>query len=200
MRRAFDADAGGLAELLEALPELVVVVDADEVIRYINRVEDRYERSEVIGAPAAPYLQPDSVETFRTALARVLAGKPEETFDVVTRDPEGSKEWYRSRMLPLTRDEAGRVTTVLIVATNVTELKEARETLSRLRVLVPMCAWCDRIRDNEGAWLSLEQYVEASGARVTHGLCPDCARRQMGELDEDEGGGGEDGRAEGDAA
>lgn len=44
-----------------------------------------------------------------------------------------------------------------------------------LRGLLPICSSCKSIRDESGAWHSIEQYVsERSNASFTHGICPDC--------------------------
>ncbi len=59
--------------------------------------------------------------------------------------------------------------------TVVTQL-ELRRTLEDFRVverLIPMCAWCRRMRGMDGAWCSLEDYV-TNVSPITHGLCPDC--------------------------
>lgn len=65
------------------------------------------------------------------------------------------------------------------------ELQEAIARLSWLQDLLPICAWCRRIRDDEGYWSELEHYLEQNaGARISHGICPECAGR-MGEGDAD---------------
>jgi hypothetical protein len=39
-----------------------------------------------------------------------------------------------------------------------------------------MCAWCKKVRDEQGYWKAVELYLsERSEARFTHGLCPSCA-------------------------
>jgi hypothetical protein len=52
------------------------------------------------------------------------------------------------------------------------------ETLSQLKILrgfLPTCAWCKRVRDENGTWTQMELYVRAhSQAEFSHGLCPDC--------------------------
>jgi hypothetical protein len=40
--------------------------------------------------------------------------------------------------------------------------------------LVCVCAWCKRVRNDNGLWVELG--VPAAGVRVTHGICPDCHR------------------------
>ncbi len=58
---------------------------------------------------------------------------------------------------------------------------ETRE-LRRLEGLLPLCPRCASVRDDAGYWRRLETYVEArTGARFSHGLCPDCLRRHYPE-------------------
>jgi GAF domain-containing protein len=57
------------------------------------------------------------------------------------------------------------------------ELVERRtQEVRMLRGLLPICAWCKRIRDDDGGWADLGRYLaKHGGAEVTHGICPDCA-------------------------
>jgi hypothetical protein len=44
-----------------------------------------------------------------------------------------------------------------------------------LRGLLPICAWCKRIRDDAGYWSQIEAYVSRhTQAEFTHGICPEC--------------------------
>jgi phosphoserine phosphatase RsbU/P len=55
-----------------------------------------------------------------------------------------------------------------------------REELSALEGLLPICSYCKRIRDAEGAYGSLERYIEQrSGAEFSHGICPDCYEKHV---------------------
>ena len=57
------------------------------------------------------------------------------------------------------------------------ELEEALRQVKQLSGLLPICAWCKKIRDEEGEWNQLEAYLSSrSEAGFTHGVCPDCAR------------------------
>lgn len=64
------------------------------------------------------------------------------------------------------------------------ELQEALSTIKTLADFVPVCAWChNKIRDEEGRWVSLELYIEThSEATVTHGICPECAKNPKGRV------------------
>jgi CheY-like chemotaxis protein len=55
-----------------------------------------------------------------------------------------------------------------------------REELLTLEGLLAMCSYCKRIRDTDGAWTTLERYVEArSTARFSHGVCEDCYQKYL---------------------
>jgi K+-sensing histidine kinase KdpD len=59
-----------------------------------------------------------------------------------------------------------------------TELQAAMAEVKRLSGLLPICAWCKRIRNDEGDWQQIEEYITVhSEADFTHGICPDCARK-----------------------
>ncbi len=61
------------------------------------------------------------------------------------------------------------------------ELRRAREEIQELRNLVPVCAWCRKIRNDEGGWETIEQYIqEHGGSKVSHGICPDCVSKISG--------------------
>lgn len=65
-----------------------------------------------------------------------------------------------------------------------TELSEAMASIKTHKGLLPVCAWCHRVRTDEGYWKQIEAYVaEHSDARFTHGVCQDCYRKQFGEED-----------------
>jgi GAF domain-containing protein len=58
-------------------------------------------------------------------------------------------------------------------------MAEALERVKVLHGLLPICAWCKRIRDDKGYWSQVEAYVhEHTGADFTHGICPDCLEKQ----------------------
>lgn len=60
----------------------------------------------------------------------------------------------------------------------IVELKEALFRIKTLSGLLPICSSCKRIRDDEGRWQPLEDYIrEHSEAEFTHTICPECAKK-----------------------
>jgi len=58
------------------------------------------------------------------------------------------------------------------------ELREALARIETLHGLIPICAGCKKVRDDQGFWHQVEAYIEArSQAEFSHGLCPDCVAR-----------------------
>jgi CRP/FNR family cyclic AMP-dependent transcriptional regulator len=50
--------------------------------------------------------------------------------------------------------------------------------INRLGLLLPICSGCKKIREDNGSWTVIEQYIsEHSEAEFSHGICPDCAKR-----------------------
>ena len=54
-----------------------------------------------------------------------------------------------------------------------------------LESLIPICAYCKKVRKDDDLWEQIEQYVnERTGADFTHSICPSCldehVRPQMG--------------------
>ena len=63
------------------------------------------------------------------------------------------------------------------------QLQETVEKMDVLRGLLPICCSCKKIRDDQGYWQQVEQFVtQHTGARFSHGLCPECAVKLYGEI------------------
>jgi hypothetical protein len=66
------------------------------------------------------------------------------------------------------------------------ELQTALTEVNQLRGIIPICASCKKVRDDQGFWHQVEVYVrDHSEAEFSHGYCPDCASKLYEELDSD---------------
>lgn len=78
----------------------------------------------------------------------------------------------------LTKFEAAKERDRLIA-----ELQAALQEVKKLSGLLPICAACKKIRDEEGGWHPIEDYItDHSEADFSHGVCPPCARKLYPEL------------------
>lgn len=57
----------------------------------------------------------------------------------------------------------------------VDELQDAVRRLTQLEGLLPICAHCRKVRDDNGAWSTIEKYLgQRTPVEFTHGICPTC--------------------------
>jgi hypothetical protein len=65
----------------------------------------------------------------------------------------------------------------------ITSLQKALSDVKTLSGLIPICCSCKKIRDDQGYWKAVEQYIgEHTEAEFTHGICPDCIARLYPDL------------------
>lgn len=56
------------------------------------------------------------------------------------------------------------------------KLKDAFNEIKVLRGMIPICAWCKKIRNDKGYWERIEKYIsEHTNAEFTHSICPECS-------------------------
>jgi CheY-like chemotaxis protein len=62
-------------------------------------------------------------------------------------------------------------------------LENALAEVKQLQGLFPICAWCRKVRDDEGYWDSIEGYLARHlNTQYTHGICQDCAKKLEADL------------------
>ena len=104
---------------------------------------------------------------------------------------EGSAKWVSSYFYAIT-DQAGRVDRVVVLTEDITARKEAEDEreqligelrtaladITTLRGLLPICAHCKKIRDDQGYWNRIEAYIsQHTDVSFSHGICPECAEK-----------------------
>jgi PAS domain S-box-containing protein len=156
------------------------IVDINPAFRAILALGDR----EVIGLPVADYFPacPDLIEKSlnrETIRELIVAGVTEEKRHFAFHVDSLSIEDKR---------RVGYVITMHDVTTHrreederdclIRDLQKALAEVKTLRGMLPICACCKKIRDDEGYWTGLEQYLaEHSELQFTHGICPECERK-----------------------
>ncbi|MFC1592052.1 HAMP domain-containing protein [Thermodesulfobacteriota bacterium] len=115
-------------------------------------------------------------------------------------DKDGSMNTFEVCGYPLF-DERGNVVQMVEYTLEITDRKRAeaeREKLintlqqalakvKSLSGLLPICAACKKVRDDQGYWNKIESYIrDHSEADFTHSICPECARKLYPEIFEDE--------------
>ncbi len=66
------------------------------------------------------------------------------------------------------------------------QLNKQLHEIKTLRGLLPICSYCKNIRNDEGYWEGIEGYIhEHSGAEFSHGICPQCLKKEHPDIYKD---------------
>ena len=62
-------------------------------------------------------------------------------------------------------------------------LKRTRQLageIETLQKLLPVCAWCKKVRSDSGYWDQIEKYITTNfRTQITHGICPECSDKML---------------------
>jgi len=109
--------------LVENSPDVIMKVDRESRILFINYTLPEYTVESVLGKPAVGFLSAEDGLRYMQALHEVFdSGEPRE----VEVGAVGATSWL-SRLVPIKND--GRVESAMVIATNITERRRAEEAL-----------------------------------------------------------------------
>ncbi len=115
--------------LVENAPNLILILDREGTIKFINRTVHGYSIKEAIGTKQLDYIEPESHSLVEEANEQVFrSGKPD-TYTVRGTGPHGYISWYEIQVGPLEND--GEVVAVILISTDITERKIAEESLRK---------------------------------------------------------------------
>lgn len=82
---------------------------------------------------------------------------------------------FGSACMDLMKEFKDLVETHMALVLRNEELETALSEIETLRGIIPICAWCKKVRDDTGFWQNVDAYVEEHTlANFTHGICPSC--------------------------
>ena len=172
---------------------------ADGTYRYVNKafaIGAGKSRDEIIGRKIWDVFEKEEADKRFAIVKKVFTeGKTEE---VEVRVPlVAGDTYYLTTVKPIV-NELGVVETVICTSKNITKRKHAEDALKEehqklldalkeikiLSGLLPICASCKKIRDDNGYWNQIESYInQHSEAEFSHSICPDCTMNLYPNLD-----------------
>jgi hypothetical protein len=184
---AAESVSGLGAAALDLLPQSLYIVDRDWTVVAWNARREQgplgLARVRAIGRNLREVLSRRGFNAVLPALEHVVeTGTPFEE----ERTTRHGQRTYRVRRLPVIAD--GAVTHVVTLSEEVSlpTIEQAARALVAARLalvgIIPVCAWCKKIRDQRGDWHQVEAYLATrTDATFTHGICEDCSGRALGD-------------------
>ncbi len=122
--------------LVAHAPDLILVVDADGMILFINhtRVRPELAVSDVIGHTVYEFIYPEDWDRFRADLRRVFDEGVPVSNEVSGPDAHGARLWYQSHIAPMLHD--GQVISATIVCRDATAQHAAADELKQKQDLL----------------------------------------------------------------
>jgi hypothetical protein len=93
--------------------------------------------------------------------------------------------WSVSRILASTAfPTACIITASVFIRSQIDALRQALSQVTALEGLLPICSYCNKIKDADENWHSVESYLRnTTDVQLSHGICPDCYEGVVAELD-----------------
>ncbi len=115
--------------LVENIPDIIMTLDRDGTILFINRTPPGFTVEATIGVIVYDYVPPEHHDTLRKSLEGVFEAGDAHGFEIAGAGPFGRTSWYFNRIGPVVRD--GRVVAATLIATDITEQRRAEEALRK---------------------------------------------------------------------
>jgi len=194
IRRQNEATMTHLASIVESCDDAIISKTLAGTILSWNPGAERmygHTAEEMIGRSISLLVPPGQMDDLAGIYAKVRRGERLERLETVRVRKDGKLIDVSVTVSPL-RDARGQVVGASIVARDITQrrrqeqerlrlIRELTDALARVKTLsglLPICASCKKIRNDEGYWEQVETYIKnRSQADFTHGICPECRKR-----------------------
>ncbi len=192
-RRAEEARSH-LAAIVESSDDGIISATADGVILSWNKGAEKilgYSSEEAVGRSLFALMPLSVGEQFLDVHRKTSEGSTVNRLETRCTRKDGSQIDVSLTLSPI-RMPDGRITGASTIVRDITErkraeaerekllaeLSQAMKEVKALSGLLPICAGCKKIRNDNGYWQQVEIYIqEHSEAEFTHGLCPECMKR-----------------------
>ncbi len=180
-------------EFMDNSPAMAYIKDTAGRYVYVNRkmtLSFQIPLEGWIGKKDAELFPAHTAQTLEENDLSVFNDERTREIEELVSTPDGkSRYWLSSRFLLRDGDGQWQMGGLSIDITErkqdeherehlLSELREALAAVKSLKGLIPICASCKNIRDDEGYWKQIELYLcEHSELEFTHGICPVCLER-----------------------
>ncbi|MBI5195622.1 MAG: GAF domain-containing protein [Nitrospirae bacterium] len=172
-------------DILDNIPDAVYCTNTERKITYWNRSAEiltgiSFEEAVGKNCEALLSYEDDSgikLQPYEYPLNLCLQSMKTVVKDLFLKDKNNERKRIEEKSSPVFR-KSKTVGAVSVLRNNDRVFAEVETNMRRERKnrLIPICAWCKKIRIDENLWEQIEKRLTDEGFGVfTHGMCPDCA-------------------------
>jgi len=196
VQRELEASEKLLRDLVENQGEGIGITDLNNEFIFTNPAAEQIfgmENGGLKGLSVFEFIADEDVERIKAETDLRKAGK-KSSYELEIIRPDGETRTILLTVTPRL-DMSGKVIGSFAIFRDFTEQRrvldhvaeDAKKAGGSLKGLIPICAWCNKIRDDEkpGApWLPPSTYIgeRIPDAEFTHGLCGDCQEKIYPEM------------------
>jgi len=122
-----DEQAEVLRAVVESVPDLVIQVDLNGRIRFVNRLPAGKLSGDVIGTQWLAYIGAEQHEQVSGLLERTLSTGETTGSELLSQSDDGAMVWYWTRIAPVRKD--GTIVGAVLIAHDITEKKHTQAQL-----------------------------------------------------------------------
>jgi len=177
--------------LLDSSMDVIFVLDRTGTFQFVSPVWELhfgFPAAVVVGQDFRPFIHPEDAAACGAYLQEVLStGKVGMSPPYRVRHADGSWRLFLANgrsfqdsegnwhYVGVGRDITAQHQLELEREQLIIDLRTALDDVKTLKGILPICASCKRIRDDQGYWSQVEKYIaQRTHAEFTHGLCPEC--------------------------
>ena len=183
-----------VANILASISDAFFSMDDDMTVTYFNPAAERLlgrPGRDVIGRKLMDVFPEARGSIFHERYQQAIREKCSLSFETYF-EVEPYRNWYDVRVYPQNEGISVyfQITTERKQAEQAlrqknAELQAALAQVKTLTGLIPICAGCKKIRDDQNFWHQVDSYIAAhTDATFTHSLCPACTKKYYPELGE----------------
>jgi PAS domain S-box-containing protein len=114
-------------QVVEHSPDLILSVDRDGRILYLNKTVPGFTMDQVIGTSQYDYMPPDSRMKLRALTEQVFETGEPVTYEIPGFGPDGAEAWYFGSMSPIVR--GGEIIAATIITRDITERRTMEQSI-----------------------------------------------------------------------
>ena len=115
--------------LMKNTDDVIMIVNGQGIIQYINRTIPPYSPEETVGKSAYEYVIKEQRGIMSESLKKVFKTGEPDSYEISSNIPKIGNIWFSTKLVPMKQDKV--VKKIIMISTDITERKKVEEELKR---------------------------------------------------------------------